>query len=231
MVEYNAKIESMKFVEFPYMISGGEQKLEEILNFSEADLRLKIHVAEVILCRCYPSTGGIVFPADSKWFITSFLHYYKNDIPKPWLTPAIRGAMEMILSGDPFVKGIIGTTFMFGVIEFYAKHFLGYRPMEMDFFDKDGHSKFRDMFIGDTINKLKRTNTEIAKSLNCIDKHNIKRLKEVGIEEERWIKAKVSDRLSLARNTMLHDENHSFYDKGEYLIMIYILFYLHDIHE
>ena len=226
--EYTDKIETIGFEEFPYFIVGHEKCLNEIVDFDRTDLQLKIHLAEVIICRCFSATGGIYFPADSKWFITNFLRFYKNDIPKPWLTSAIREAVEMILSEDAFTKGVIGTTFMFGIVEFYAKHLLGYRPMAFDFFDKDSHSKFRSMFIGDAINKLKRTNTEIAKSLNRIDKHCIERLKEVGIEEQRWTVAKISDRLTLSRNTMLHGENHNFYDKGEYLIMLYILFYLYD---
>lgn len=227
--EYRAKIESIGFEEFPYVISGNGKFLSEFVDFDKADLQLKIHIAEVVICRCFSATGGIYFPADSKWYITEFLRFYKNDIPKPWLTSAIKEAIEMILSNDTFTKGVIGTTFMFGVVEFYAKHFLGYRPMQFDFFDSESHSKFRNMFIGDAINKLKRTDTEIAKSLNRIDKFSIEQLKKVGIEEKRWTQSRIADRLSLSRNTMLHGENQSFYGKGEYLIMLYILFYLHDI--
>lgn len=227
--EYLAKIKTTGFEEFPYFVCGNEKRLREIVDFEQADLQLKIHLAEVVICRCFSATGGIYFPADAEWFIKEFLSFYKTDIPKPGLTCTIKEAIEMILSNAPFTKGVIGTTFMFGVIEFYAKHLLGYRPMQYDFFDKENHNKFRKMFIGDAINKLKRTNMEIAKSLCRIDKHSIERLKEVRIEEERGTIAKIADRLSLARNTMLHGENHSFYDKGEYLVMLYVLFYLHDV--
>jgi hypothetical protein len=93
---------------------------------------------------------------------------------------------------------------------------------------------------GQTIQQSKITNNQgqklvieeqekkdIANSLNDIDKHNIERLTKAGIEEKRWIKIKISDRLSLARNTMLHRENHSFYEKGQFLLMLFILFHLH----
>lgn len=135
----------------------------------------------------------------------------------------------MIMSNEPFTKGIISMTFLFGVIEHYAKYFLVYRPDDYDFFDEFYHAEFRKMFIGNAINKLKRTNTGIATSLTKIDKHSINRLNEMGIIEQRWTKSKISDRLCISRNAMVHGESHAFYDKGEYLVMLYILFHFHHL--
>lgn len=224
--EYQEKIGKIGFNEVPNEITGREKSIEDVVNYEEANLELKIHLAEVIICRCFPPTRGICFN-DHRWFIENFLRYYENDIPKPWLTVAIREAIEMILSKDVFTKGIIGTTFMFGVVEFYAKYFLGYYPMKLDPFDEESHNKFRDMFIHQAFNKLRRSDKRIARSLNAIDKYNKKRLKKECIEKRR-IKARIEERLILARNAMLHGENHSFYDQGPYLIMLYILFHLHD---
>ena len=71
-------------------------------------------------------------------------------------------------------------------------------------------------------------NTPLAKSINEIDNHNSKRLSDIGIPEERWVKSRIADRLSFARNPMVHGEAHHFYYTGAYLTMLYILFYLHD---
>jgi hypothetical protein len=106
---------------------------------------------------------------------------------------------------------------------------LGFRPEKYDFFDHENLNSYRRMSISEAIMRLKKTNTAIAKSLNEIDKHNITRFKEVGITNERWTQIKIADRLTLSRNTMLHGENHSSSVEGQYLVMLYILFYLHSL--
>ena len=94
--------------------------------------------------------------------------------------------------------------------------------------DEDKHPEFRKMSIHQAFNKLRNGDYEIARSINVIDNCNKERLKEEGIEEKRWIKARIEDRLTLTRNTMLHGENHGMHDEGPFLIMLYILFHLHD---
>jgi len=225
--DYIRKAKEIGFIEYPDFISGNEKKLKDFVDFETADLQLKIYLTEMIICRCFTTPSGIVFPADSEWFIENFFLTYKTDYIKPWVTPAIRDAVDMILSDDTFSKNIIGTTFMFGIVEFYTKHLLGYRPLEIDFFD-ERHKEYRKMPIGKAITSLKETDTAIGKSLQRIDKHIENRLKENGILEQRWVKYRIADRLSIARNTMLHGENHSFYDKGELLTMLYILYFLYD---
>lgn len=229
--QYKDEVAKNHFVEFPYFIGGNAQQLSDFVVFDLADYDLKIHLAKVILCRCFSPTGGIYFPFDADWFISNFLKTYERDLTKPWITSAIKMAADMIMSDDTFDKGVIATTFMFGIIEYYAKHKLGFKPLDFDPFDTDNLSKFRNTFIGDAISKLKKTKTAIGKSLTDIDKHNIARLKEFGITEQRFTKARIADRLTLARNTMLHGENHSFYDTGKYLLMLYILFHIHEEQE
>lgn len=235
--EYEKTIQDIAFDEYPHVITGDEPPLASFINFDQTDSELKIYLCKLIICRCFTPTGGIYWPEDAKWFITNFFRSYETDHIKSWLTNTIKEAAKMILSEDTFTQGIIGTTFMFGVIEFYIKYELGFRPNDYDFFDsrkKDyiqpflkGKNKIPELSIGKAIRLLQATNIELAHSLNDIDNFNTQRLQNVGIEEGRWISAKISDRLSLARNTMLHGENHSFYDKGQYLIMLYILFHFH----
>lgn len=229
ITDYKKAIHTNGFREHPKAISSGMTALASFVNYSEADLELKIYLARMLLYRNFSATGNGEFLSDHTWFIQQFFISEHEDIPKPWLTKPIRDSIGMILSGDVFSGGIIGTTFMFGVIEYYAKHFLGWRPMEADFFDDEFHKKYRTMTIERAVNKLKKSDTPIGKSLNFIDGKCSVRLRERAIEAERWIKPKIADRLKLARNAMLHGESHSFYSMGNYLCMIYILFYLHDL--
>jgi len=236
--EYKKTIKENLFEEYPYVLTGNELSLQSFINYHETDVDLKIYLCKLIICRCFSPTGGIYWPDNSRWFINNFFNSYQADHLKIWLTCTIKEANEMILGEDTFTKGIIGTTFMFGVVEFYAKYELGFRPNEFDFFDESKKEYFRtilkkrkkyipELSIGKAFELLQETKTEIAKSLNEIDKHNIERMNEVGKKEKRWVKIKISDRLSLPRNTMLHGENHSFYDKGQFLLMLFILFHFH----
>jgi len=238
--QYKEKISELGFEEFPNVISGGEKNLADMVDYDNADLDLKIHLSKIILCRCFPPTGGIYFPADSDWFISNFFRTYDDDLLKPWLTGAIKEANKMIMN-DTFTS-VIGTTFMFGVVEFYAKHNLGFKPNDFDFFDDNKKNYFKELDknaknaqqelpIRKAFGFLQQKDFPISHSLNYIDKHNTERLHEVGIEEGRWVKAKIADRLSLARNAMIHGEQHSFYAKGKYLVMLFILFHLHELKE
>lgn len=210
-------------------IWAGELTLKEFLNYKSLDLQVKIHLSKVIISRHFSSTGGVALPADLDWFIDGFLSEFDNDLIKPWIGKAIKESIEMIVSDDHFCKGIIGTTFMFGVVEFYVKYLLGYRPEKLDPFDHPAHEPYRKMFLSDAINRLKKTNTDLARDINEIDNHNVSSLKESGILEKRHVKARMADRLNFPRNTMVHGESHSFYDKGKYLVMIYILFHFHGL--
>jgi hypothetical protein len=226
--DYKITIAANGFDEQPLIIFPGMLSLESFIIYQDADVDLKIYLAKLILCRNFSATGGNDILTDPLWFIRSFISCYEKDLIKPWLTEPIREGMEMILSEDAFSKGVIGTTFMFGIVEFYAKYLLGWKPEGADFFDTSYHRPYRTLFIGAAINGLKKLDNELANALNEIDEYCVQRLQERGIEEKRWIKPKIADRLALARNTMLHGENHSFYSIGKYLCMLYILFYLCD---
>jgi hypothetical protein len=158
---------------------------------------------------------------DPQWLIRSFLNDYKQDLVKPWITETIKEAMEMIISKELFTKQIIGTTFMFGVVEYYAKHFLGWRPLTANMFD-EYHEPYRKMYIGDSFSKLKKTRTLIAKQLNKIDSLTMKIFKSFPYKEEGYFKPKIADRLTFYRNNMLHGENHNDHASGPYLCVLYI---------
>jgi hypothetical protein len=87
------------------------------------------------------------------------------------------------------------------------------------------------IILGKAFEFLQQKNFPISHSLNDIDKHWVQRLEDVCIEESNLVKSKIADRLSFARNFMLHGEQHFFYDAGQYLIMLYILFHLHEQQE
>jgi hypothetical protein len=228
--EYHKIIAINGFEETPWVLRPSMVMMESFIIYAETEIDLKIHLAKVVLCRNFSATGNGEVLTDHEWFIRQFLSSYENDLVKRWVTKPIRDAMNMILSGDTFSKGILGTTFMFGIVEFYIKYFLGWDPFGKSFFD-EYHQPFRSMTISQAVNKLKKTETYIAKSLNEIDNQNLKRLKERDIKIKGWVTPRISERLSTARNPMLHGEHHGFYDMGKYLCMIYILLYLHDLNK
>lgn len=230
--DYQIKIQEIGFNEFPEALTGGERSLGTFIPYEDTDLDLKIYLTEMIIRRCFSVTGVYCLPLDTEWLINGFLLGYENDLLRPWLTNTIREAILMVNSEDTFVKEIIGATFLFGIIENYAKYQLGYRPLEHDFFNETYHDSYRKMYLGDAINRLKKKNASIARSLNLIDKHNLKIMKSLEAIykkpiEGRWIRPRIADRLSLARNAMLHGETHSFYGLTKYLVVLYILFHLH----
>ena len=56
-------------------------------------------------------------------------------------------------------------------------------------------------------------------------------MKNLSLTEEGFIEFKIADRLNTARNAMLHGINLTFFDKGKYLLMLYILFHLNELKE
>ncbi|TXJ24890.1 MAG: hypothetical protein E6Q24_15190 [Chitinophagaceae bacterium] len=238
IAEYRNCIETNGFIEEPIAIWGGMVKLEDFVNYGEADIDLKIHLTEMVLKRNFSPVTGDMILEEQFWLLEQFLKSYKEDYVRPWLTETTRDAMTMIGSGAIFTKYIIGTTFMFGVIEFHAKYLLGWRPMEHDVFDNKYHDAYRNMAIGPAITKLKKTPFPVAESLGKIDKYAAAYIKEANIRRAvsgqkkivvgGWIIPKVAERLAFYRNAMLHGENHSNYSVGVYLCILYMLFHLFD---
>lgn len=226
--EYFEKYNISKFEDDPHLF-GISPKLSELVDYECAEIDLKIHLAKVILCRNFDFSGSI-FGEDARIFIKSFFEEYDNDLLKPWITMTIKEAASMVLSDETFTKKIIGTTFLFGVIEFYAKYSIGYRPNEVDFFD-DYHMPFRRMSLEKALNITKELDKEIAISIKDVDSYSKNRLIELAWNETRWNRANIADRLTLARNTMLHGENHAFYGIGQYLLVLYALFHLQQLKE
>lgn len=228
--DYNEHISLINFSEFP-AINVGNEFLNSFLDYDVIDSDLKLHLCKVILCRSFYGTY-IAWIDDVNWFLNNFLKELNDDLIKPQLTMAIKEAGEMILSEDIFSKRIIGTSFLFGVIEFYAKHELGYRPSNFNFFDKSKKNyikrynpKLADFSIKSSFENLQKLKFPISAALNEIDSFTIKKLTTAGVEDRNWIRYRIADRLSLARNPMLHGEQHSFDDIGHYLLMLYCLFH------
>ena len=108
---------------------------------------------------------------------------------------------------------------------------VGWQRNFYNFIDTDSHKPYREMYLNHAINKLKKTKSTLAEFLNRIDRYNIEMLKENFIEEDKFVKAKIADRLLLARNTMLHGEKHSFCNISKYLVMIYAIFHLYRLQD
>ena len=136
---YNEIIENNGFNEFPSVIGADTVLLDSFVDYSKADLDLRIHLATVILNRNFSSADGNMVLTDQFWLVNNFLQSYQKDHIRPWLTETIREAMTMIVVDHGYTQNKIGTTFMFGIIEFYAKYLLGWRPLSVNFFDNDYH--------------------------------------------------------------------------------------------
>jgi hypothetical protein len=229
VAEFRLLVQNSGFTEYPYILMGDELEVASMVNYENADLDLRIYLTRLVLCRNFSAAGGYEVLTDHCWLLRSFLSDYDSDAIKPWLTPTVREAIECVVSEEVFTRNLLGTTFLFGVLEFYAKYLLGWRPNEVDFFDKKANRQFREMFLPDAIIRLKKSPYPLAVDLNAIDKHSTTRLKERGIPEVRWVKSKIADRLGLVRNAMLHGEEHSFYGVGRYLAVLYILFHWHTV--
>lgn len=231
--EYRTAVLERNFNEFPEY-NTGKELVSAFVNYEKADSELKLYLATLILKRSFYGTYTAWYD-DVKWYCHGFFEEFKHDKIKPWLSGAIREAAVMILSEEVFTKGVIGTTFMFGVLEFYAKHHLGFRPLEYNFFDRDKKMYVKqydknkmDLTIKSTFEYLQQTQQPIAIALNEIDNFTVKRLTERNIPSAKFTPHKIAERLNLPRNPMLHGETHSFYQVGPYLLMLYILFYLLD---
>lgn len=127
IAEYHKKLLEIGYDEHHKAITGQEVRLEDFIQFEQTDIELRLYICKLILCRCFYGTfTGWIW--DVRWFIDGLLKEYGGDINRPELSATIREAADMI------TKRIIGTTFMFGVVEFYIKFSLGFRPMDVDFF-------------------------------------------------------------------------------------------------
>lgn len=91
-------------------------------------------------------------------------------------------------------------------------------------------TKKRELTISKATVLLQKTGLPVAVALNEIDRYTINRLDDANVKRGGWVKDTISKQLSIIRNPMLHGEVHSFYSIGDYLIMIYSLFHLHDLH-
>ena len=237
--DYKNYIKNNGFQEHP-LYNDGTSLVSSFINFDESDLDLKIYINKLILCRSFYGTY-ISWYSDVKWFIENFFTKLVTDLPKPYLTETIRSAAKMINSDDPFKQGIISTTFLFTVIEFYAKYKLGFKPMEYNFFDYEGKRQYLknldvtnkkiDLSIKKSFILLQKKHFLISTCLNEIDEYTTARLSAAGIPSKKWTVHTIAERIDLARNAMIHGEIHSFFGMGEYLLLIYSLLHLCDLKE
>jgi hypothetical protein len=226
--DYRKKAAQLNFEELPLALCGHEPSLYSFVDIDSASKDLKIHLCELMFNRNFPATGGIVLIAEPEWFIRHFFENYSGDIQSPLRSGSIKAAAKAILNSEDRNSALFATYFMFGIVEFYCKRLLGWEPDKYNFHDKAAHSTYRKMTLNDAFNKIKRGKTNLARSINRIDRAVVEQYSDLKISENDWIRYKMVDRLTLARNTMLHGEGNYFSSKGHYLLLIYILFWLHE---
>lgn len=224
--EYEIERDKIGFEEYPDVIFGDMIALQRFIPFEKADIDLKIHLTEVLICRSFPVSGGIYMPYDVEWFINCFLENYNENNIHSWRARPNRAAIDLIISDDTFGKLMVGTSYMYGVIEYYAKCFLGYN-FKIEDLTGDIEDKYKSMTLSQAINRLRKMNHPLAKSLNNIDNYHSQRLKEREMYEHYKDNFRLESRLSIVRNKLLHGWNSNDYSEGELLVLLYILFHFH----
>jgi hypothetical protein len=224
--DYELKIKEIGFEEYPTVISGaGDQYLKDFLNYKTLDLDLRIYLTRLLICRCCAIDSGTYLPADIEWWVKNFEEFHLVNVADFTRTEAIKEAIRQVQSDDPFGKCITGTTFMFTIIEFYTKFFLGLNPL-IDSFEKDKTNieKYRNISFSEALKKLRKGNKVISREICAIDKFFRKKATNLGYEAEPFRKSYVHYRLTFHRNRWLHGENQSRISEGTFLVLLYILF-------
>lgn len=78
--EYKSQAIANNYKEILPYISGLEVNLKDFVVYKELDVEVQTHLAKVLICRHFSSTGGISLPADVDWFISEFIREYEKDL-------------------------------------------------------------------------------------------------------------------------------------------------------
>jgi hypothetical protein len=226
LTEYEIARDKIGFEEYPDFIFADMIALQSFIPFEKADIDLRIHLTEVLICRSFPVSGGIYMPYDVEWFIQRFLEDYTADNIIPWRVQSIKVAVDLITSDDTFGKLLVGTTYMYGIIEYYSKCFLGYN-FQVEHLNGNIEEKYKSMSLSQAINRLRKMNHPVARSINRIDNYHSQRLKEREMYEHYKDNFRLENRLSTVRNKLLHGWNSNDYAEGELLVLLYMLFHFH----
>lgn len=223
---YKQKIKEIGFEEYPTIVTNGEdQCLKNFLKYDELDLDLRIYLTRVLICRSVGIGSGIYLPADTDWWIEKFQNIHIMNFADFTRTEAIIEAIKQIQSNEPFGKCIVGTTFMYTVMEFYTKYYLGLNPL-IDMFEKDKSNleRYRQISFNDAVIKLKKLQKEISKEICAIDKFFKQKAMSLEYEPEPFKNSYIAYRLSHFRNKVLHGENQFAHSEGTFLVLLYILY-------
>ncbi len=229
---YHVKIKYMDFKEYPETIDGiNDQYFKDLLNPEELGLDVRVHITTTLICRCVGINGGIYLPAGVDWWITEFQRIHLSNIADITRSDAIIAAIRHIQSEDSFGKCIIGTAFMYTVMEFYSKYFLGFDPL-FDRFDNNLEKigKYQEVQFSEAIIKLKKQNLAISRELCKIDKFFKQKADIMGLDLQLHNNSYLADRISKNRNQILHGQNVFLHSEGSLLVLLYILYtYCHYI--
>lgn len=223
---YKQKIKEIAFEEYPEIIVNGEdQYLKDFLKYDELDLDLRIYLTRVLICRSVGIGSGIYLPDDTDWWIEKFQDVHIMNFADFTRTEAIIEAIKQIQSNESFGKCIIGTTFMYTVMEFYTKFYLGFNPL-IDMFEKDKSNleKYRQISFSSAVIRLKKCQKEVSKEICAIDNFFKQKASSLGYEPEPFKNSYIAYRLSYYRNMVLHGENQFAHSEGTFLVLLYILY-------
>jgi hypothetical protein len=223
--QYKQKIQDIGFIEYPQFIDGTEKCLKDFLNYDELSIELRIHITRMLICRCVGIDSGIYLPADVHWWIDNFISFQFVDLADFTRTEAIKEALRQVRSDDTFGKCIVGTAFLYIIIESYTKFFLGLNPL-IDRFERDQTNikKYREMQFNDALIRLRRSNKTISREICALDAFFRDKANNIGLDPGPFKFSFTIHRLILNRNMCLHGENNLMVSEGTFLALLYILY-------
>jgi len=230
--EYENRIKKFKYLEYPECIGLGKiTTLNDFIDFDELSLEVKIHLSSMLIRRSVGIPTGIYLPDDTYWFISRFVEEYIIDLADPSRHEAHKKALIMIMSEHAFSDCIIGTTYMYTVIEFCLKYKLGYKVFPMCQEEFENNKKFNDMSIGNAYFKVKKANFGISRELHLIDEHFKKKAQKMEYNAEELQNCQIQGRLNASRNKSLHGHYQFFHSEGTLLALLFILFHYCEAYE
>lgn len=228
---YRKKIKEFNFEEFPQIIGHKMVMLKNFLEFDKLSLEVKIHLTSLLIRRSVGVNNGIYLPEDVNWLISHFIGEYKEDLSDPSKHDAHKRAIELVTSEETFSDCIIGTTYMYTVIEYYLKYKLGYKIFPKSDEELFQNQKIRENSIGSAYLKVKKSRFRISNELNIIDKHFKERAKEMGYEREELQNIQIQGRLNQNRNMFLHGHYQYYHAEGTLLVLLFILLHYCELEE
>lgn len=225
--DYEALKAKHNFEEYPDIIAHPMTALNDFLVFKELSLDVKIHLCSMLVRRTIGLQGEVNMPYDAKWLMQHFMEEYELDATEFWKTDAYLKGLKLVQE-EEMGSRIVGTTYLYTMIEAYLKHKLGYRFLEDD---SETNKRLIKIGIGDAYIKVKKGNNRVSREFHLIDQYFKEQAVHLRVIQEDMNYVKLEGRLKLLRNLNLHGRNQFMVGEGILLSLLFALLHYCEIHE